>query len=377
MDIQRDLALIIEDRLRNTQNIIVIYGARQVGKTTLVNNLVRKLGLKTIVVNGDELKYRDVFSSRDWSKLQSFLEGYELLFIDEAQKIPDIGLNLKIIYDNAPWLKVIVTGSSAFDLTDQLAEPLTGRSLYYMLYPIAQSELAHSYNRFELHNQLEQSLLFGAYPRLFSLVRHDLKIEYIQNIYNAYLFKDIFELASLRHGAKINNLVKLLAFQVGQEVSVNELATVLGITRSTVEYYISLLERSFVVFRLSGFSRNLRKEITKMDKIYFCDLGVRNAAIDNFRPLADRNDVGQLWENFLILERRKMLHYKTKHASGYFWRTYTGAELDYLEESDGALRGYEFKWGSKGAKVPSGFLSAYPNASFELVNQNNYLSFII
>ena len=291
--------------------------------------------------------------------MKSLVYGYELLFIDEAQKIPEIGINLKILHDQMPDLKIIATGSSSFDLANKVGEALTGRAWSYTLFPISYSELGVEKNDFELNQMLEDNLIFGSYPEIFSLPSYDLKKEYLENIYNSYLFKDIFELVNIKNSQKIRDLLKLLAFQIGNEVSLNELAGSLDISRERVENYIDLLEKAFVVFRLSGFSRNLRKEVTKMDKIYFYDLGIRNAVIDNFKLLANRDDQGKLWENFLIAERMKYLSYKNLCLT--ILGECISSRNRLPEESEGVLSAFEFKW--KITKTaPKGFTLAYPKA---------------
>ena len=339
--------------------------------------LIGRLNLKTLTVNGDQSRFLDIFQSQDLNKLRSLVQGYELLFIDEAQRIPEIGISLKIILDNIKNLKVLVTGSSSLDLASKISEPLTGRTWNYKLYPISFLELSRLYNRAELDNSLEERLIFGSYPEIFSIVGEDQKKEYLQNLGDAYLYKDLIEFGGLKNSSKIRDLLRLLAFQIGSQVSLSEIATKLGMSKDTVGNYIDLLEKSFVLFRLGGLSRNLRKEVIKMDKIYFYDLGIRNILIDNLKPLKDRNDTGQLWENFLIAERMKVLSYKKDYASVYFWRTYTGAELDYIEEKEGKLSGFEFKFGLKKTKAPKGFIKAYPNSEFSCINRENYLSFIL
>lgn len=377
MFIPRSLASEIKEKLQLGNKAIILYGARQVGKTTLVKKVLEDLPCKILSINADEQKYIDILSSKDFAKLKSLVAGYNLLFIDEAQRIPDIGVNLKILIDQIPDLKIIATGSSSFDLMNKLSEPLTGRAWSYTLFPISFSELSGLYNSFELQSQLEERLIFGSYPEIFSFANNQTKREYLEQISNAYLFKDIFEFANVKHASKIRDLVKLLAFQIGNEVSMAELAASLGMSKTTVESYIDLLEKAFVVFRLHGFSRNLRKEVTKMDKIYFFDLGIRNIIIDNVKLLKDRNDIGALWENFLIVERMKFLHYEKKLATPYFWRTYTGAELDYVEEIEGKLIGYEFKYGTKKTKAPKSWMNTYPEASFQNINSENFLTFLL
>jgi endonuclease III len=331
--LNRSLQTIVTNALNTTNKGVVIYGARQVGKTTLAFNVLKDLNYKTLSINADQSKYFDVLSSRDVDKLKNLVEGYDLLFIDEAQRIPEIGINLKIILDNFKNLKVIVTGSSSLDLASKISEPLTGRTLTYRLYPISFFELSSFLNKFELETQLDERMIYGSYPEIFSIVGDANKKEYLQNLCDAYLYKDLLELGNIRNSNKIRDLLKLLAFQIGSEVSLSEIGSSLGMGTDTVSRYIDYLEKSYVVFRLSGFSRNLRKEVTKMDKIFFYDLGVRNMLIDNLKPLKDRFDVGQLWENFLVVERMKYLAYTQKPTSAYFWRLHTGAELDYVEDS--------------------------------------------
>jgi uncharacterized protein len=329
------------------------------------------------MVNADQSTYFDVLSSRNINKLKDLTDGYELLFIDEAQRIPEIGINLKIILDNFKSLKVIVTGSSSLDLASKISEPLTGRILTYRLYPISYLELSAFENRFDLDSQLEERMVYGSYPEMSSITGGINKNQYLQNLCDGYLYKDLLEIGEIRNSSKIRDLLKLLAFQIGSEVSLTELGTSLGMGKDTVSRYIDYLEKSYVVFRLSGFNRNLRKEVTKMDKIYFYDLGIRNMLIDNLKPLKDRIDTGQLWENFLIVERMKALSYTQQYISSYFWRLHTGAELDYVEDSEGILKGFEFKYSDKTILAPKSWLSTYPQASFKSINKGNYLEFIL
>ena len=377
MLIPRLIAPIILDKIKSSDKGIVIYGARQVGKTTLVNEIVRKLRLKTLVINGDQTNFIDILSSRDLNKIKSLLEGYDLLFVDEAQRISEIGIALKIIIDNIPSIKVLVTGSSSLDLASKVSEPLTGRIWTYHLYPISFLELSTKYNKAELDSLLEEKLIYGGYPELLSIVGGFQKKEYLQILSDAYLYKDLIEFGDIKNSSKIRDLLKLLAFQIGSQVSLTELGNSLGMSKDTVAKYIDLLEKSNIIFRLKGLSRNLRKEVVKMDKIYFFDLGIRNILIDNLKQLKDRNDIGQLWENFLITERMKMLAYTQNQASIYFWRTYTGAELDYIEEKDGELSGFEFKYGKKIGKIPKSWSGNYPNSKYKCINKDNYLNFIL
>ena len=375
------IARLIEDqileRIRKSSKIILLYGSRQVGKTTLVKNLLAKLPYKTLRINADNREYSEVLSSRNSEKLRRLISGYELVFIDEAQRISDIGINLKIIHDEIPEVKIVATGSSSFELANIVREPLTGRTWTFTLYPISLGELSAVQNPFELDLRLEELMLFGMYPEVFSYPGASDKILFLKELSGSYLYKDILELGDVRHSRKVYDLVRLLAYQIGSTVSLNELGRQLEMSKETVARYIDLLENAFIVFRVSGYSRNLRKEVVKMDKIYFYDLGVRNAVIDNFNTFALRNDIGPMWENFLIAERIKYTAYRNMFANRYFWRTYTGAELDYLEESGGQLRGYEFKWGNKTANPPQTWLETYPEASFQCINRDNYLEFVL
>jgi hypothetical protein len=299
------------------------------------------------------------------------------VFIDEAQRIPEIGLSLKILLDNFPKLKIIVTGSSSLDLASKISEPLTGRIYSYKLFPISQGELRVTNTPYEIETQTEERLIYGSYPEIFSLHSIQEKTKYLQNLTNTYLYKDLLEFGDIRNSSKIHDLLKLLAFQIGNQVSLSELSSALELNRITVGRYIDLLEKSFIIFRLPGFSRNLRKEVAKMDKIYFYDTGVRNAIIGNLNMLSNRDDVGKLWENFLIVERMKKLSYQQKIFSFYFWRLSSGAEMDLIEEDEGELHGFEFKYGEKIVKSPHSWTTGYPNATATLINQNNWQEFVV
>lgn len=376
--IHRTYEQALASRLWNDNRITIIYGPRQVGKTTLVRTIIKKTFEKKILeINADDIDYTDILSSRSLKKIRHLTAGYDILFIDEAQRVPDIGINLKIIYDSIPELKVIATGSSSFDLANKIQEPLTGRAWTYLLLPISVSELSATYNRFEIDKILEDFMVFGFYPALFNIENRQMKINYLREITRSYLFKDVLAIGSLKYPPKIRDLVRLLAHQIGSEVSLSELSNKLQIAKETVASYIDLLEKTFVVFRISGFSRNLRKEVTRHDKIYFYDLGVRNAAIENFAPIESRADKGQLWENFLIVERMKTQTFNMLNANRYFWRTYTGAELDYVEEREGTIAGYEFKYNHKVKSAPASWLETYNNATFLSINKDNYLDFVL
>jgi len=375
--IQRFLFSPLKEAVIAGGKVVVLYGPRQVGKTTLVEDILASLPYKTLVVNADEERFADVLSSRDRRVLLDFVHGYDLLFIDEAQRVPEIGLNLKILIDSHKDLRIIVTGSSSLDLASGIAEPLTGRKWTYHLYPISQLELSTHFNRFELQEQVEERLIWGSYPELFSLSGRTLKERYLRELSTDYLYKDVLKLVDVRNSDKIRALLRLLAFQIGSQVSFNELASQLEMSKETVTRYVDLLTKTFVIFPLSGFSKNLRKEVSKSKKIYFYDVGLRNVLIEDLRPVRERRDTGALWENFLIAERLKRNNYHEEFTSTYFWRTYTGAEIDYLEERQGKLVGFEMKYGARKPRPPKVFLTEYENAAWQVVNEDNWLEFVL
>ncbi len=366
----------IKKALFKDRKVVLLFGARQTGKTTMINHMLDSLKGNILRINADEIKYVDILSSRDFSKMQLLLEGIDVLFVDEAQRIPDLGVNLKIIHEKLPDLKILVTGSSSFDIANITNEPLTGRTSTFTLYPIALQELRTSVSVFDIQNQLDEYLRFGLYPEIQHYKNANEKERYLLELSNSYLYKDVLELSSIRNSSKINKLLKLLAFQIGSEVSLNELAQGLSMSKETVNSYIDLMEKSFIIFRLSGFGRNLRKEITKRDKIYFWDVGVRNSIIQNFAPLDMRTDVGALWENFIIAERLKYMSNNMKFAQSYFWRTYTGAELDFVEEKDGELIGYEIKYSKPKLKAPKTWVENYGN-NYHCITQDNFWEYVM
>jgi uncharacterized protein len=376
--IPRIYADLLIKNFQTTRKIIVIYGARQVGKTTLVKEVLKTYNGKILEINADEKPYWEILSSRDFSKLGTLVEGYDMLFIDEAQRIPDIGINLKILHDKLPQLKIIITGSSSLDLADRVKEPLTGRTWTYNLFPISVEEWRKhtQLNAYETSGHLEKFLRYGMYPEIFSFETSIEKERYLNEITGSFLYKDILALSSIKFPEKLTQLLKMLAFQIGGQVSVQELSNSLQIHRDAILNYLDLLEKTFVIFRLHGFNRNLRKEVTKMSKVYFYDLGIRNAIIGNFNELSARNDAGQLWENFLVIERIKSNAYKQRYVNSYFWRTYSGSKLDFVEETGGQLLGFEFKWGTKKRKAKQTWLETYPEGTYECINQENYLEFL-
>lgn len=375
--IKRVLEEDLVDRLKNGKKSVILYGPRQVGKTTLSKNVIGRLGLKTLYINGDDKTYNEILSSQDMKEIDKLVSGYDLLFIDEAQRIENIGINMKLIIDSHKEMKILATGSSSFDLADKVSEPLTGRVWTYNLYPISSEEiLGQGETKFDFFQKLEEYMLFGSYPEVFSYKTAIEKIAYLKQLTNSYLYKDILEYADIKHADKIDKLLRLIALQLGNEVSLSELADTLNINKETVGRYLDLLEKSYVIFTLKGFNKNLRKEVSKMNKIYFYDLGVRNSIIENFSPLSNRTDGGSMFENYLIVERMKHNQYHQNFVSSYFWRLSTGAEMDYVEMGGGKIKAFEFKLGKKRSKSKESWLAAYPEADFELINKDNYLEFI-
>lgn len=376
MKIGRFLQSQIESTLL-TDKVLVLYGPRQVGKTTLVRELMAQTTRRARFVNADELLYREALASQNRQTLEEVLADADLLIIDEAQRVPDIGLNLKILIDNHPEITIIATGSASFTLANSINEPLTGRKITFTLYPLSYPEISASLGKLEAKAQLEQWLIWGGYPEIVTAPAH-LRERLMGELVGSYLFRDLLELEGLRRADKLVDLLRLLAFQIGREVSLNELAMNLGINRQTVERYLDLLEKVFVIYRVGGFSRNLRKEVTKNARYYFFDNGVRNSLIQNFNPLSLRDDVGALWENFLMIERIKRHEYAGRAVNRYFWRTYDQKEIDLIEEYQGQLYGFEFKWRSGAMKqsIRKSFLSAYPGAQLETISQDNFVEFL-
>ncbi len=354
---------------------MLIYGPRQTGKTTLVKQLGKNSGLKTLYLSADLSKNENLLMQRDIKTLSDLTAGYQLLIIDEAQRVNEIGLVLKVLYDEMPQVKVIATGSSSFDLANKTTESLTGRKRVFHLLPFTLGEIANGLNNFELDQKIEDVLIYGLYPEVYTESMNQ-KRNILGDICESYLFKDVLQLTTIKYTAKIRDLLRLLAFQVGQLVSVNELTQRLSINRETVERYIDLLEKSFVIFRLPAYSRNLRNEISKMDKIYFYDNGIRNYLIDNLKPLDLRIDTGNLWENFIVSERRKQLFYRQKSVQSYFWRTYSGSEIDFVEEGENGLMGFEIKMTKTKSRIPKLWQQEY-HGGFQLINRNNYLDLLM
>ena len=375
MNINRAIeTTLIERLIPNKVNLI--FGTRRVGKTFLLKKILSNIGFKTLSLQGEDADTQRLLAERSIANYQRVLKNIELLVIDEAQAIPEIGKILKLIIDNIEGIRVIVTGSSAFDLANLSGEPLTGRAFFHELYPISQQELMEQENALQTSQNLEDRLIYGGYPELWNLPFGVTKAEYLKELLNTYLLKDIIAFEGIRNSSKIRDLLRLIAFQIGKEVSLDELSKQLQVSRNTVEKYLDLCSKVFVLKKIEAFSGNLRKEISKSSRWYFWDLGVRNALINDFRPLALRNDKGELWENYLISERLKYLKYNKSLAETYFWRTYDQQEIDWLEHENGQISAYEFKWKEANIKIPKAFSTTYPEATFSVINQDNYLTFI-
>lgn len=358
--------------------VVVLYGPRQVGKTTLVKEIISGLNEPCLLVSGEERGVRDWLASRSVATFRQYLGNNRLLIIDEAQKVDAIGLNLKIMVDAFADLRIIATGSSSFELANQVGEPLVGRKWTFTLYPIAQMEFSAMENHGDTMELLPSRLVYGSYPEVAMHQGLADKREILHGIVDNYLYRDLLEFSEIRRSQKIIDILRLIAFQIGQEVSLSELATQLKISVHTVEKYLDLLEKVFVIKRVHGFSRNLRKEIVKNSRFYFLDNGVRNAVINNFNPIEQRNDLGQLWENYLFVERMKLTSYRRIHANIFFWRTYDRKEIDYVEERDGMLHGFEFKWSARQkVKEPKEWRATYPNATYTVVHGENFLDFVL
>jgi predicted AAA+ superfamily ATPase len=357
--------------------VLVIYGPRQVGKTTLVKQYLKKTSWKYRLTTREDKRIQELFLAQRADLLADFAQGYELIVVDEAQKTPDIGAGLKMLVDSIPSIRVIVTGSSSFELAGQVGEPLTGRKRTLTLYPVAQAELSRQHNRYDLRLKLEECMIFGSYPEVLSAASKQEKTLVLTELTSSYLLKDVLTLDKIKNSRALFDLLRLLALQVGSEVSLTEIGTQIGINYKTVDRYIDLLEKSFIIHRLSGLGANPRKELRKKNKCFFFDVGIRNALIANFNPLELRNDVGQLWENFLYIERLKKQAYQGIAANTYFWRSASKKEIDFVEEREGTLHGFEFKWGTKKAKPPKEWVDSHPGATFSVIDRENYLDFVL
>ncbi len=372
--IERLLKNLIEKRLYRNKAIIVI-GPRQVGKTTLLKMLVSDTKHKVLEWNCDEPDVRRRLTEPTSTELKAEIGDADLILIDEAQRIKNIGITLKLLIDNYPEKQVIATGSSAIEMSNSINEPLTGRKYEYVMYPFSCEELFNEFGEQEERRMLERRLIYGSYPEVVNNSGEER--ETLTELVGSYLYKDIFSFQDVRKPEIIEQLLQALALQIGSEVSYNELGRLLGLNTATVQRYIDLLEKSYVVFHLRSFSRNVRSELKKSRKIYFYDNGVRNALIGDYKPLALRNDTGALWENYIIAERLKHNAYNTFYGKSYFWRTQQQQEVDYIEDIDGMLHTYEFKWNEgKHPRLTDTFAKAYPDHTFTVVSPENYQSFV-
>ena len=373
---KRTLQQIIIDRCFKHKAIILL-GARQVGKTTLLKEIVKVQDGGVLFLNCDEPQTVSALTNRNLEDVKALIGGNRLVIIDEAQKVDNVGLTIKLIVDNMPDVQVIATGSSAFELRNRLNEPLTGRKYEYQMFPISTEEIYKTNGYIDVMKLLETRLIYGSYPDILN--QQDKPEVLLRTLTDSYLYKDVLASDNLRKPDLLVKLLRALAFQVGSEVSYNELAQIIGTDNKTVERYIDLLEKCFIIFRLNGLSRNLRNELKKAKKIYFYDNGVRNAVIQQFAPLDMRNDVGALWENYFISERMKFNHYSEHYCNTYFWRTKNQQEIDYVEEADGYMTAFEMKWNPKKADLsfPKSFMEAYSVASANVITPENYIKFLI
>lgn len=355
--------------------ILILYGARQVGKTTLSKTFLAPLGDAGLYLNCEIQSVQSALSVREPAVLQRYIGNKKLVVLDEAQYVPGIGEVLKLLADTFPEIQIMATGSSSFELAKRSSEPLTGRALTFELFPLSYDELGQVFNPVERQAQLDFWLRFGLYPDIAFASEADARI-LLDNLSSRYLYQDVLEFENLKRADVLVQLLQLLALQIGQLVSYHELATSLKISSQTVERYIDLLEKAFVIFRLPPFSRNLRNEIGKKNKIFFYDVGIRNSIIQQYQPMEMRSDKGALWENFLVVERLKHLQARGWRPNRYFWRTQQQAEIDYLEERDGLLSAFEFKWQDKNARAPAAFVGAYPNSTFSVVHRENFETFV-
>ncbi|MHB1347925.1 MAG: ATP-binding protein [Candidatus Humimicrobiaceae bacterium] len=376
MIIKREIQNNIESNLFK-QKAVIIYGARQVGKTTLVRNIQDKFISDSLYLNCDEPDIKAALTDKTSTELKSFIGNKKLVIIDEAQRIKNIGITLKLIIDNFPDIQVLATGSSAFGLSDKINEPLTGRKLEYNLYPFSISEIGSLYSKLEIDRLLEKRIIFGMYPEI--LLNETDSERNLKEITRSYLYKDVLWYKNIKNPEILEKLLQALSLQIGNEVSYNELSSLVGIDKKTIQSYISILEKAFIIFRLNPFSRNIRNELKKLRKIYFFDTGIRNALINNLNPLSLRNDSGQLWENFIISERIKVNSNNFADKNVYFWRMHNKEEIDYIEEEAGRIFAYEFKLKSRKLSkqtAPKEFGQSYTDSSFKIIDRNNYYEFL-
>lgn len=363
--------------LLKPNKVLVLMGARRVGKTSLVKKVITQTNENYLLLNGDDIETHNLLEKQSVANYTDLLGGYKLLIIDEAQEIPGIGKKLKLMVDSIEGLKILITGSSAFEISNQIGGPLVGRMKSLHLFPLAQIEFDHHENRIQTQSNLEERLVFGSYPELTSIQSRKDKASYLKEIVSNHLLRDILAFEGIRKREKIISLLQKVAFRTGNEISMEAMGKELQVSKNTVEKYLDLFSKVFILYSMNGFSRNRDNEISKMKKWYFIDNGIRNAIISDFSSLNMRADTGQLWENYLNAERIKVMHYKEIDIEQFFWRTYSMQEIDRIEEIEQQLSAYEFKWGKKKPHIPTAFANSYPNATFNIINQENYLEFIL
>ncbi|HKK73945.1 MAG TPA: ATP-binding protein [Saprospiraceae bacterium] len=366
------------ERYLRPNKVVVLLGPRRVGKTFLIRKILSEKEESYTLLNGEDIATRELFARRSQVALAKIVGKKRFLIIDEAQKIPDIGNALKLMVDTIDDLKILITGSSAFDVENYTGEPLTGRKMTFNLYSISEQELAKVHPLIHQVDQLHSSLVYGNYPELLQLPTNEEKYLYLRELLNSYLLKDILTFETIKNSDKIIDLLRLIAYQVGSEVSIPDLSKSLQMSRNTVDKYLDLLTKVFIITRVGGFSRNMRKEVNKSSKYYFLDNGIRNVLVGNLNPVHLRNDMGILWENYMISERIKFQHYNAVLVYNYFWRTYDQQEIDWVEDRGGQLYGYEFKWNPrKKVKAPAAWGKAYPDAGFKVITPDNYREWLI
>ena len=365
----------IEDKM-SPNKAALIFGARRVGKTVLMRQLVKNFKGKAMILNGEDYDTLALLHERSVANYRYLLSGVDLLAIDGAQHIPDIGGKLKLIVDEIEGIRVIASGSSSFDLLNRTGEPLVGRHFQFQLSPFSQKEIGQMETALQTRQNLEIRLIYGSYPEVVNIEKVEKKMDYLRDIVEAYLLKDILSVEGVKNSGKMKDLLRLIAFQTGKEVSYDELGKQLGMSKNTVEKYLDLLSKVFVVYRLGAYARNLRKEVVKAGKWYFYDNGIRNAIISNFKQLAVRQDTGALWESYIISERIKANLNEGLGKEFYFWRTYDGQEIDLIEENQETLNAFELKWGDKMPRIPKAFADNYPNVNYRAVNRSNYHEFM-
>ncbi|MCD6115847.1 ATP-binding protein [bacterium] len=356
--------------------VVLLVGARRVGKTVLINRIAKKYSSDALFLNGEDFDTQAVLEKRSAAHYKSFIGKHSLFIIDEAQKIPHIGQICKLMVDSIAGLRILLTGSSAFDLQNRFGEPLTGRKTTFQLYPLAQEEFSFFENSVETSGRLDEKLVFGNYPEIWQTDDNNKRVAYLKELAEDYLLKDILIYDGIRNAHKLRNLLRLIAFQIGKDVSYQELGRQLGISKNTVEKYLDLLTKVFVLYKVEGLSRNLRKEISKSSRWYFADTGIRNVFTANFTLPSLRQDMGQLWENYIISERLKVIGNNQMHCNTYFWRTYDQQEIDWVEERDGRLHGFEMKWGDSRVRPPVAWRRNYPDATFQVIHPRNYLEWL-